>query len=226
MTGTPAATLVWPTWVVLVPASDIPAAQTRPILWKTTYKVSVDDYSPGTYLTDRGELAAVKAPFDTGLTDSQLLKIFPGLSAAFSQGQASWREQIQSGLDLLLGRLLPELPEGMYEDNLAGSQWLRAHALATSIVILSDLIMRGVDRKEALLVAEAQLDQEIKLRLARKEWIDLNSDGVIDEAEVSPSSALLGMIRSHVTDASVMDLSSELGRTPDPYVRFRVTGDR
>ena len=226
MTGTPAATLVWPTWVVRIPGTDIPSSQTRPILWKTTYKVSLDDYSPGHYITDRGELAAVKAPFDTGLTDAQLLKVFPGLAAAFSQGQASWREQIQSGLDLLVGRILPELPAGMYEDNLAGTQWLRAHAIATSIVILSDGMMRGRDFKDALLVAEEQLAHEIQLRLARKEWVDLNSDGAITSGETDPQSPWLGMIRSHVTDSTIMDLSSETGRTPDPYTRVRVTDDR
>lgn len=225
MTGTPAATLVWPTWVVLVPGTDIPAAQTRPILWKVTYKMSLDDYSPGTYLTDRGELAAVKAPFDTGLTDAQLLKVFPGLASAFSQGQASWREQIQAGFDLLVGRILPELPAGMYEDNLAGTQWLRAHAIATSIVILSDMMMRGRDFKEALLIAEEQLAHEIRLRLSRKEWVDLNSDGAIDAGEKDPQSPWLGMIRSHVTDPTVMDLSGD-AITPAVYNRSRVTDDR
>ena len=225
MTGSPAATLVWPTWVVLIPSANIPSTQTRPILWKTTYKVSLDDYSPGHYITDRGELAAVKAPFDTGLTDAQLLRVFPSLSAAFSQGQASWREQIQSGLDLLVGRILPELPAGMYEDNLAGTQWLRAHAISTSIVILSDMMMRGRDFKDALAIAEAQLEQEIKLRLARKEWVDLNSDGVNDSAETDPQSPWLGMIRSHVTNSAITNMTGD-DITPAVYDRSRVTDER
>lgn len=217
--------LHWSTWTVKIPLADIGTSMRRPVLWTVTYQPVIDGYNPGSGQIDRGELAVVRAPFATGMNDAALLRVFPGLASAIPAGSTGWRDQAQAGMDMLVSRILPELPSGIYEDHLSGTQWLRAHALATVSVILTDLLMRGIDRSAGLEVVEAQLTEEIRLRLARREWQDTDSDGLIDAGESPVQSPWTGMVSSHVSDTTVMDLSDD-PTTPDTYSRFRVTGSR
>jgi hypothetical protein len=215
------ATLRWPLWTVKIEQADMPATPTRSVLWTVYYANTLDGYSAGQSRVDRGHLHVVRAPFYTGLTDSTLLHVYPGLASSVPSGAGSWRDQIGAGLDYLLARVAPELPAGADEDMLTGTDWRRCHAIATAIVIYSDMIGRGIDRTAALELAERQFEDEFKLRRRLFSAIDLDGSGTLSAAEKAVSSRASGW-SSFASDVTKFDPSVQDAETPDPYLRSRV----
>ena len=219
--GSAGCTLRWPTWTVKVDSADIPTSPVRSVLWTIPYALTVDGYSAGQNRIDRGHLHVVRAPFNTGLTDATLLHVYPGLASSVPSGAGSWRDQIGAGLDYLLARVAPELPAGADEDMLTGTDWRRCHAIATAIVIYSDMIGRGIDRTAALELAERQFEDEFKLRRRLFSAIDLDGSGTLSAAEKAVSSRASGW-SSFASDVTKFDPSVQDAETPDPYLRSRV----
>lgn len=214
-------TLEWLTLSADIELADIPATPVRAVRWQVAY-TSTEWGQAGTGSIDRGTLAVVHAPFATGLTDASMARIAPWTSTSRPAGQSSWADQIDAGLDLLVSRILPNLAEGTWEDDLVGEPWLRAHALATQIVILQDLQSRGVDRTAALEEIQKEFIEEIKNRMARPEWIDLDSDDVIDPGEGAAGvRAATTAITSHVTDGT-LNASDSDSRFPLQFTRTRI----
>lgn len=214
------ASLHWLGQYVDIPSTDLPAAPIRAVRWEVLYTPTVWGQAAPSGLIDRGVLAVTWAPFDTGLSDSALARIAPWTSTSRPPGCSSWADQISAGLDYLVSRIQPELPSGVWEDDLVGQPWLRAHAIATQIIILQDLIAKGVDRLASLEAMQRDFDAEVKLRIARPEWADYNQNNVIDSGEtVLPATTV---VFSHISDPSVFDSTDTDARLVQKFRRFRV----
>lgn len=214
--------LEWLTLVATIESEDLPAAPIRAVKWVVQY-TPTEWGQAGLGSSDKGSCAVVWAPFATGLTDSSLAKFAPWTETVRPKGSSSWSDQIEAGLDHLVSVVQPNLPEGVWEDDMVGDPWLRAHALATQILILQDLISKGVDRTAALEVIEKDFLNEIKNRLARPEWIDVDHDNVVDDAEVIPPAT--NIILSHVNPDTMNTILSD-ARPKLSFVRMRVSEDR
>ena len=218
--ATPGGQLEWLSLSADIPSIDLPVAPKRAIKWVVNYTATEWGQAGPTQSTDRGTVAAVWVPFATGLTDATLAKIAPWTTTARPAGQSSWSDQLEAGLDYLVSVILPNLPEGVWEDDLVGEPWQRAHALATQIIIIQDLLAKGVDRAQALEALIKEFESEVKNRLARPEWIDVNHDNLVDSGETIPPN--VQPILSHVTDPSIFDARWSDSRLPQRFVRTRI----
>lgn len=174
--------LRWPAYVGIITQGTIPASPMRPVSWSASYTRIIDGASRLVHI-DRGELALVRVPFDTGLTHDRLLALCPAMSGMEPQGQAGWSRQIESGLDTLVTLMCRRLDRDVYEDQIGGSQFETAHALAVKAAWLTTICDMGHDRVEARDDARKELTAELDAVFSRLEWLDADDDGVVDSGE-------------------------------------------
>lgn len=180
--------LVWP-YVGTVPSADIPTTSVRPVIWSVAY----DQIVGGTWQGQKrveGQLAVVRSPFDTGLTHGELLGICPAMRGQEPTGQADWIPQIRIALDKLVSVIRKREPTG-HEDQVGGSQFTRAHALAAKIEWLVGLVDLGIDRAQALDGARKEFAAELEQAFSGLIWRDENDDGVVQVGETDKPSTWL-----------------------------------
>lgn len=220
------ATLTWLTLTADIPAEDVPAGPVYPVRWTvdaTIERLGID--YPDEH--DRGMLAVVWQPFQTGLTDARLASIYPWTANARPAGVQSWAGAIEAGLDRLISDLRPAIAVGKTEDDLNGPQFLRLHGLATAMVILDDLAARGAPRAEARAQAQTDYDAALKLALSRLDYLDLDGNGQVTDADKDVNQGWPGLGGSAQSNPNAVNLTIDSQAVPPPPVaRATVFGAR
>ncbi|NBR67502.1 MAG: hypothetical protein EBT79_09570 [Actinobacteria bacterium] len=201
------------TWQATIPALHLPAAPVRPILVQYSYSATVSGETT-IQGVESDSMAVVWAEFSTGLTDQELLRGANWARTLYQPGTNGYADAISTALTSLIGRIRPELPDGVWEDQLAGAQFRRAHLLATQLVLLDDMAGRGQPRPELRTTVAAEYEAEVARCFARLELLDLNDDNIIQPGEAS-SIAVSPL--SHVTNQYLV----EFARQPLPTIVHR-----
>ncbi len=201
------ASVRWLAYAVEIPSEDLPSAPERPVVWTVSYTASRWGLEHGA-VVHRGVLAVVRAPFATGLTDATFRASYASL--VLPAGQTSWAPQIAVALDALTARIEQSSAAGVYADQLAGGQFLRAHTLLTAILICDDLLARGVDRSALRDRLAKDLDAELARALARPQWLDADDDGTATGGETTPARYSVPA-RSHIVDDATLPTRVDVG---------------
>jgi len=186
--------LRWLSYTAELPSNDVGTEPTRgtPVRWFVEWSRRIGADLPAVPERDTGLLHLAVNPFRTGLTDAGLYQMVPAFAGTVPNRQSGWKAQRAAALAALITRLGTELT-AHYVDDLPGPAFARAHALQTVLVILGGQLAVGFDRQDAIRQYSELLDAEIKLQLARIDWLD-DGDGQIEEGETDvtaskPSSA-------------------------------------
>jgi len=175
-----AAFFSWADWYAAIGAADVTATAQRNVLWRVTFNPLVPGEAfagPDSSGIEEGRIHVVRRPFETGLSSTYLKGMFPQLAQMVHHRQQDWGPQIAAARNELVNRLRAELRErSLWEDDIDGRPLLESHAYYAAAMVLdtSDSERAAAFRTRADALAETAL---------KSVWIDLDSDGVVDEGE-------------------------------------------
>lgn len=180
--ATPAgARLVWNAWYTTLSSANVTASVRRSVPWVVTHSVQMGDDMPVEPVTVGGVLHVVRQPFDTGLADEGLYRVFPGLSMMVPRGQSSFASQrweAQAELEEML------LAEGLDPDNLRSAHQLQGvHALLTAATLLQGHHAEGIDRERQVAMFREDAYRRFGNVLKSLQWYDADDDGTVDDGE-------------------------------------------
>lgn len=191
------AAVQWLTYVGTVASGDLGSDPLRNIAWRVRYDRRFNGLGVELETAARGVLHLVRVPFDTGLDDSALAALVPGVVVPGRQD--SMRPQIGAALEVLEQAVTARLAAGIYADQLSGRQFRLAHAYLTAHLIMQGRPHPpGVEPRTDLFSEAMRLVAEA---LARPEWIDTDDDGVVDAGEVDVSQPATTMVAGTFTAA-------------------------
>ncbi len=153
--------------------------------------------------TERGRLRVVRASFETGLTSNELLTMVPQLEATRPANREGWQPYVEQ-YDII-GDIESVLPPSRFADMALGEQFKRAHALLVAASLAEIGYAPNVDPEKMRDAA----DRELKRQLSRIHWIDLNDDGVIDDAETMLDAESLVRLTSSSAANTAQDYTDE-----------------
>ena len=206
---------------VTIPLADVPATPVRPVRFSVEYASLTGGSTSIIDRLDMGVLAVVRHPFSTGLVDGELTRIAGWTRNAYPAGQSGLGDAISSSLDTLIGHIRHRRPD-LYEDQLAGPQFRRAHAILAQLAILDEYIARGQDRGAARDRLAAELDAELDRVFAALEWVDANDDGEADDTQAA--GGIVGGMG--IADSALCDTSADEDAQPVTYTRIGMGDDR
>lgn len=191
-----AGTVQWARWTASLGAA-VTAESRRDITWQVSWRplhagAAADD---ATDMVDEGRLIVARSPFSTGLTSSGLGDVFTDL-AQTTPGRDSGRDAVIAAaaaeLELELGPHLA--PRGLYPDDIDGGHLHLAHAYLAAAMVVEKA---EPTRAKRLRETAAQLFE----KGLRQIWIDVDRDGVVDEAEeVSGPAAPVALAPARLSD--------------------------
>jgi hypothetical protein len=177
-------------------------------------------------VVDEGVCYMVRALFATGLTHQAFIAHSPFLAAELPPGSSSWAPQIQVALDALMVELRKRLPSGVDVSAVRGGQFLEAHSVCTEMIILRAIHAAGRDRAPQLEEARRRLAEILDAIFdAGLDWVDTNSDGVLDASEAGAGSTRV-RLRAHTQSTRYQDATESDAETRAPMTRFRVEDER
>lgn len=198
------------TWIANIPPTAIPATPQRPVLLQIAYSATVSGETT-IQRVEREPIAVVWSVFATGLTDGEVLRGANWARTLYQPGTNGYQDAIDTSLDALIRRIRPELPDGVWEDQVSGEQFRRAHLLLTQLTLLDDMAGRGQPRPELRSALAEEVDAELARCFQRLEMLDFDDDGLLQPGEAT---AIGATPISHVLNASLVDFA----RQPLPTV--------
>lgn len=196
--------LDWLLFYAVIPAGHIGTSALRHVRWSLAHGPQIGGVIPS-IARAQGLLHVVKAAFDTGLSDGALVALIPALAQMVPAGQSTWGLQRRIAEEQLVSEIRGRLPAGSYEDDVAGPQFLLAHAYLSAALAQDGRAAMGVEGAQAGADAmRARAADEIDRCFRRLSWVDADRDGVVDESETDIAQrSLAGLGASHVTNAAV-----------------------
>ncbi len=170
--------LQWATWWTVFTSADVTATARRDVTWEIEYTPvhAGSSAAEATDAYDRGRIAIVNRPFDTGLTTARLARAYSELGQAWHRRNNDRQAIIDEALaDLILDVRLETCPRGKYEDDLNGEHFVRPHILLTAALAFD---AKDPERAERL---REQYEDLLKKAL-QCAWLD-DGDGVPEDGE-------------------------------------------
>lgn len=181
------ATLSWEVYQVDVTLATATAVVKRNIPYTITWTSNLGSGVPDETEREEGLLHVVRQPFQTGLTQRELLMIAASLGYQMPQRQESWQPQIDAGLRQLVRWIRKSMPlaslSTVGEDGYNGAAFMDVHAYLVISMILSDQVADGMDKSDARDDYRSQAEAMFKDIMEAPPWLDIDGDGVVDPGE-------------------------------------------
>jgi len=206
--------LEWARYEATLGSGDATATTARNIRWTVTSTPLWGSNASEASDEDSGVLHVVPVPFDTGLSHSKFVAVYPALAERVPRRQTSLDPQIAAAKRELVLQLRRDLSPTRHEDQVLGAHLFDAHAALAAANIEQDA--EASDRHMA------KFDRLYALALASNPWLDDDIDGTVDSGETGVT------IKGPRAQDHQGNASRYTGRNPQtsPYVRFSIGGDR